>query len=85
MEKEGADRKGEEATFYEEDGSVILQRRIKASQRSISKVNETVNARLLKRTGVLIEIFTDVMTPQQLTRQKHLEILDDFVGKNFPV
>ena len=68
----------------EEDGLVILQRRI-MPQRSISKVNgETVNARLLKElSGVLIDIHGQHDSQQLLQTKKHLEILDDFAGEEF--
>ena len=68
----------------EEDGLVILQRRI-MPQRSISKVNgETVNARLLKElSGVLIDIHGQHDSQQLLQTKKHLEILDDFAGEDF--
>ena len=66
----------------EEDGLVILQRRI-MPQRSISKVNgETVNAKLLKElSGVLIDIHGQHDSQQLLQSKKHLEILDDFAGE----
>ena len=63
----------------EEDGQVVLQRRIMPT-RSISRVNgETVNARLLKElSGVLIDIHGQHDSQQLLQTKKHLEILDDF-------
>ncbi len=65
----------------EEDGMLILQRRIMPG-RSISRVNgETVNARLLKElSGVLIDIHGQHDSQQLLQTKKHLEILDDFAG-----
>lgn len=65
----------------EEDGMVILQRRI-MPQRSISRVNgETVNNRLLKElSGVLIDIHGQHDSGILLQTKKHLEILDDFAG-----
>lgn len=66
----------------EEDGQVVLQRRIMPT-RSISRVNgETVNARLLKElSGVLIDIHGQHDSQQLLQTKKHLEILDDFAGE----
>lgn len=66
----------------EEDGQVVLQRRIMPA-RSISRVNgETVNARLLKElSGVLIDIHGQHDSQQLLQTKKHLEILDDFAGE----
>ena len=66
----------------EEDGLVILQRRIMPG-RSLSRVNgETVNARLLKQlSGILIDIHGQHDSQQLLETKKHLEILDDFAGE----
>ena len=85
LEKEGQIEKVKELDIpIEEDGLVILQRRI-MPQRSISKVNgETVNARLLKElSGVLIDIHGQHDSQQLLQTKKHLEILDDFAGEEF--
>ena len=82
LEKEGQIEKVKKLDIpIEEDGLVILQRRI-MPQRSISKVNgETVNARLLKElSGVLIDIHGQHDSQQLLQTKKHLEILDDFAG-----
>ena len=83
LEKEGQIEKVKKLDIpIEEDGLVILQRRI-MPQRSISKVNgETVNARLLKElSGVLIDIHGQHDSQQLLQTKKHLEILDDFAGE----
>lgn len=85
LEKEGQIEKVKKLDIpIEEDGLVILQRRI-MPQRSISKVNgETVNARLLKElSGVLIDIHGQHDSQQLLQTKKHLEILDDFAGEEF--
>ncbi len=85
LEKEGQIEKVKKLDIpIEEDGLVILQRRI-MPQRSISKVNgETVNARLLKElSGVLIDIHGQHDSQQLLQTKKHLEILDDFAGDEF--
>ena len=85
LEKEGQIEKVTKLDIpREEDGLVILQRRI-MPQRSISKVNgETVNARLLKElSGVLIDIHGQHDSQQLLQTKKHLEILDDFAGEEF--
>ena len=85
LEKEGQIEKVKKLDIpIEEDGLVILQRRIKP-QRRISKVNgETVNARLLKElSGVLIDIHGQHDSQQLLQTKKHLEILDDFAGEEF--
>ena len=85
LEKEGQIEKVKKLDSpIEEDGLVILQRRI-MPQRSISKVNgETVNARLLKElSGVLIDIHGQHDSQQLLQTKKHLEILDDFAGEEF--
>jgi len=70
----------------EEDGLVILQRRI-MPQRSVSRVNgETVNAKLLKElSGVLIDIHGQHDSGMLLQTKKHLEILDDFAGNKISV
>lgn len=67
----------------EDDGMVILQRRI-MPQRSISRVNgETVNTKLLKElSGVLIDIHGQHDSGVLLQTKKHLEILDDFAGSD---
>ena len=85
LEKEGQIEKVKKLDIpIEEDGLVILQRRI-MPQRSISKVNgETVNARLLKElSGVLIDIHGQHDSQQLLQTKKHLQILDDFAGEEF--
>lgn len=85
LEKEGQIEKVKKLDIpIEEDGLVILQRRI-MPQRSISKVNgETVNARLLKElSGVLIDIHGQHDSQQLLQTKKHLEVLDDFAGEEF--
>lgn len=83
LEKEGQLERVKKLDIpVEEDGLVILQRRI-MPQRSISKVNgETVNAKLLKElSGVLIDIHGQHDSQQLLQSKKHLEILDDFAGE----
>lgn len=69
-----------EADIYpEEDGTLILSRRITES-RNICKINdETVTlSRLKSITGLLIDIHGQHEHQSLLHKQKHLEILDDF-------
>ena len=70
----------------EEDGMVILQRRIMPG-RSLSRVNgETVNGRLLKElSGILIDIHGQHDSQKLLKPKRHLEILDDFAGEGAAV
>ena len=70
----------------EEDGMVILQRRIMPG-RSLSRVNgETVNGRLLKElSGILIDIHGQHDSQKLLKPKRHLEILDDFAGEEAAV
>ena len=65
----------------EEDGTVILQRRI-MPQRSVFRVNgETVSAKLLRElSSVLLDIHGQHDSQQLLQSKKHMEILDDFAG-----
>lgn len=67
----------------EEDGTVILQRRILPG-RSVCKVNgETVSARQLKDlASVLIDIYGQNEHQTLLHKKKHLEILDAFGKEN---
>ena len=83
LEKEGQIEKVKKLDIpIEEDGLVILQRRI-MPQRSISKVNgETVNARLLKElSGVLIDIHGQHDNRLLMDGDNQREILDSY-GKN---
>lgn len=70
----------------EEDGLVILQRRI-MPQRSISKVNgETVNAKLLKvLSGVLIDIHGQHDSQQLLQSKNIWKFWMILPGKKLPV
>lgn len=65
--------------FPDEDGQLIISRKIMAS-RSISKINdETVTAsRLKKVTGLLIDIHGQHEHQSLLHASKHLEILDTY-------
>ena len=80
--KEQADRVRALDIPVEEDGCVILQRRIMPG-RSLSRVNgETVNGRLLKElSGILIDIHGQHDSQKLLKPKQHLEILDDFAGE----
>ena len=80
--KEQADRVRALDIPVEEDGMVILQRRILPG-RSLSRVNgETVNGRLLKElSGILIDIHGQHDSQKLLKPKRHLEILDDFAGE----
>ena len=82
--KEQADRV--RALDIQEDGMVILQRRIMPG-RSLSRVNgETVNGRLLKElSGILIDIHGQHDSQKLLKPKRHLEILDDFAGEGAAV
>lgn len=84
LEKEGQIEKVKKLDIpIEEDGLVILQRRI-MPQRSISKVNgETVNARLLKElSGVLIDIHGQ-HDSQQLLQTKNIWKFWMIAGEEF--
>lgn len=65
----------------EEDGLLIIQRRIQPA-RSICKVNgETVTAKQVKElAGILIDIHGQHEHQSLLHKKKHLEILDDYSG-----
>lgn len=65
----------------EEDGSLVIQRRIQPA-RSLCRVNgETVNTRQLKELSeLLIDIHGQHEHQSLLNRKKHLEILDEFCG-----
>ena len=80
--KEQADRVRALDIPVEEDGMVILQRRILPG-RSLSRVNgETVNGKLLKElSGILIDIHGQHDSQKLLKPKRHLEILDDFAGE----
>ena len=80
--KEQADKVRALDIPVEEDGMVILQRRILPG-RSLSRVNgETVNGKLLKElSGILIDIHGQHDSQKLLKPKRHLEILDDFAGE----
>ena len=80
--KEQADRVRALDIPVEDDGMVILQRRILPG-RSLSRVNgETVNGKLLKElSGILIDIHGQHDSQKLLKPKRHLEILDDFAGE----
>ena len=65
----------------EEDGTLILQRKIMES-RSICKAGgETVSARQLRElAGILINIHGQNDNQELLNKKKHMAILDDFAG-----
>ncbi|MCR5656686.1 MAG: DNA repair protein RecN [Butyrivibrio sp.] len=65
----------------EEDGTLVLQRKIMES-RSVCKANgETVSAKQLRDlSNVLINIHGQNDHQELLHKKKHLEILDDFAG-----
>ncbi|MBQ1208238.1 MAG: DNA repair protein RecN [Lachnospiraceae bacterium] len=65
--------------YPEEDGTLILSRRI-TENRNVCKINdETVTlSRLKSVTGLLIDIHGQHEHQSLLHRQKHLEILDEF-------
>ncbi|SEL41954.1 MULTISPECIES: DNA repair protein RecN [unclassified Butyrivibrio] len=66
----------------EEDGTLILQRKIMEG-RSVCKANgETVSARQLRDlSNILINIHGQNDHQELLHKKKHLEILDDFAGE----
>lgn len=66
----------------EEDGTIVISRRIQAS-RSISRINgETVTARQIKELAeLLIDIHGQHEHQSLLQKRKHLEILDIYAGK----
>lgn len=66
----------------EEDGTVIISRKIQAS-RSVSKINgETVTARQIKELAdLLIDIHGQHEHQSLLQKKKHLEILDAYAGE----
>lgn len=66
----------------EEDGSVIISRKIQAA-RSISKINgETVTARQIKELAeLLIDIHGQHEHQSLLQKKKHMEILDAYAGE----
>ncbi len=68
--------------FLEEDGQLFISRRI-MNGRSTSKVNgETVSAAQLHQiTELLLDIYGQHEHQSLLYRSKHLEILDEFAGK----
>lgn len=68
----------------EEDGTVIISRKLQAGK-SICKINgETVTARQLKELAeVLIDIHGQHEHQSLLRKKKHMDILDDFCGEEF--
>ena len=68
--------------FLEEDGQLFISRRI-MNGRSTSKVNgETISAAQLHQiTELLLDIYGQHEHQSLLYRSKHLEILDEFAGK----
>lgn len=66
----------------EEDGSVIISRKIQAA-RSVSKINgETVTARQIKELAeLLIDIHGQHEHQSLLQKKKHMEILDAYAGE----
>lgn len=66
----------------EEDGSVLVSRRI-MSGRSVCKVNgETVTAKQLKElAGELLDLYGQHEHQTLLQKKKHMEILDDYAGE----
>jgi len=68
----------------EEDGTVIVSRRLQAG-RSVSKINgETVTAKQIKELAeVLIDIHGQHEHQSLLHKKKHMEILDAYCGEEF--
>lgn len=68
----------------EEDGTVIITRKLQAGK-SVSRINgETVTARQLKELAeVLIDIHGQHEHQSLLQKKKHLDILDEFCGAEF--
>lgn len=66
----------------DENGEIIISRRIMA-KRSVSKVNdETVTlSRLAEITSLLIDIYGQNEFHTLMNRSRHLEILDEFIGE----
>lgn len=68
--------------IYPEDGMVILNRKLMQG-RSVSKINgETVTQATLKAVaGILIDIHGQHEHQSLLNKKNHLEILDEYIGK----
>ncbi len=69
------------SVFPDENGEIIISRRI-MQKRSVSKVNdETVTiSRLAEITSLLIDIYGQNEFHTLMNKSKHLEILDEFTG-----
>ncbi|MBD5459457.1 MAG: AAA family ATPase, partial [Lachnospiraceae bacterium] len=81
-EPEVAEKLAEMDLPAEEDGTIVISRRIQAA-RSISRINgETVTARQIRELAeLLIDIHGQHEHQSLLQKRKHLEILDLYAGK----
>lgn len=81
-EENGREKFADMEIPMEEDGLLIIQRRLQAA-RSIFKVNgETVTAKQVKEIAeILIDIHGQHEHQSLLHKKKHLEILDDYSGE----
>lgn len=69
---------------YEEDGTVIISRRMQPG-RSVSRINgETVSTRQIRELAeLLIDIHGQHEHQSLLHKKKHMEILDDYCGEEY--
>lgn len=85
-EKEKADYLKSMDVFPDEDGQIIISRKIMPS-RSVCKINdETVTTAKVKQvTGLLIDIHGQHEHQSLLYKSKHLEILDEFAASRLTI
>lgn len=79
---EECQKKLKELDIYTEDGNTVTVARKITESRSVSKINgETVNLNTLKKVmGMFVDIHGQHDHQSLLYPEKHLEILDEFVG-----
>lgn len=80
---EECQKKLKELDIYTEDGNTVTVARKITESRSVSKINgETVNLNTLKKVmGMLVDIHGQHDHQSLLYPEKHLEILDEFAGR----
>lgn len=82
--KKVSEKLAEMGLEYEEDGTVIISRKMQVGK-SVCKINgESVTARQVKELAeLLIDIHGQHEHQSLLHKKKHMEILDDYCGKEF--